>query len=55
MDAGHLDVRVGSLTNQGGVYGDTVSLQAQEIHNQGGVMAARNRLEIGVGTLTNQG
>jgi adhesin HecA-like repeat protein len=53
MDAGHLDLRVGSLYNQGGVYGDTVSLQAPQIDNAGGVIAARSRLEIGVGTLTN--
>eukprot|EP00887_Chlorella_sp_A99_P003774 scaffold31.g3774.t1 len=54
MDAGHLDLRVGSLYNQGGVYGDTVSLEAPKIHNQGGVIAARSRLDIGAGTLENQ-
>jgi filamentous hemagglutinin family protein len=53
VDAGHLDLRIGSLYNQGVVYGDTVSLEAQEIHNQGGVIAARSRLELGVATLTN--
>jgi hypothetical protein len=54
MDAAHLILRVAQTHNQGDLYGDTVSLEAQRIHNQGGVIAVRNRLEMGPGTLKNE-
>ncbi|WP_205203986.1 hemagglutinin repeat-containing protein, partial [Azonexus hydrophilus] len=54
IDAGNARITAATLTNQGQIYGDHLAIATQDLHNANtAVIAARNRLDLGVDTLNN--